>query len=242
MLVFLHHGLGSVAQWRDFPRRLAEATGCPALVYDRTGHGQSPPLTAPRSVRYHYEEAGRLHELLEGEAIADFILVGHSDGGTIALIYPSLGGVQPRGIVCEAAHVFVENCTREGIRQVLATWRDGLRHKLERYHGSKTDALFLNWSGVWLSPDFDGFNCCDLLPRVACPVLALQGSEDPYGSSLQPEAIAKYTGAAIAEIPECGHDPHQERPERTLSVMAEWIRAVTLAPAVTIKAPRTSPC
>lgn len=224
-MVFLHHGLGSVAQWRDFPRRLAQATGCPALVFDRIGHGQSPAMALPRSRRYHYEEAAALRELLESEGVSDCILVGHSDGATIALLYPAMSGAQPRAIVCEAAHVFVEECTRAGIRRTLQDWRETLRPRLMRFHGDKTDDLVLSWAGVWLSPSFDSFDISEALGRIRCPVLAVQGDSDPYGSEAQLHSLMR-AGASVQKLTECGHDPHHEQPQQTLAIMRDWIASV----------------
>lgn len=223
MLVFLHHGLGSVSQWRDFPRRLSEATGCPALVYDRRGHGRSAALGGPRDHRYLHQEAEALAELLREEDVRDFVLIGHSDGGSIALLYPSVpGAVPPRGIITEAAHVFVEDCTRRGIREVLSGWRGRLRESLMRHHGAKTDELFLNWAGVWLSPSFDSFNITPELAAIRCPVLALQGGMDEFGSEAQLRALAS-CGAEVELIPGCRHEPHHEAVETVLGSMASWI-------------------
>ncbi|HET9702216.1 MAG TPA: alpha/beta fold hydrolase, partial [Burkholderiales bacterium] len=153
-LVFLHEGLGSTGQWRDFPRALAERTGLPALLYDRQGYGGSDPLYSPRSARYLHREALEvLPEVLERCGVDDVILVGHSDGGSIALLYAAAHPQRVRGAVTEAAHVFVEEETLAGIRAAGDAWRNTqLKEKLARYHGSKTHALFHAWHDTWLAP------------------------------------------------------------------------------------------
>ncbi len=211
LLVFLHHGLGSVSLWREFPATLARTLELPALLYDRRGHGRSEPVVTPRPPDYLDREAGVLEQLLIETGTKDFILIGHSDGGTIALLYAARpDAVPPRGIVSEAAHLFVEDVTRAGIRGTVNAYGAGLREKLIRYHGSKTDRLFWDWAGLWLSPAFDDFDIRPRLNTVRCPVLALQGEQDEYGTPAQVAAIeASCSGPVRAlMIPACGHEPH----------------------------------
>lgn len=213
-----------MAQWRDFPRRLSEATGVPAFAYDRAGHGQSPELPRPRKPRYLHDEAARLAAVLDGQGIQDPILIGHSDGGSIALLYPFVTGREPRGIVTIAAHVFVEDETLAGIRAVQA---GEVRARLSRYHGEKAGALFDAWAGIWLSGEFRSFDITAELAAIRCPVLAVQGGADEFGTPAQLDAIAAHVPhARTALIPGCGHDPHLQAPEALLALttqaVAQW--------------------
>jgi pimeloyl-ACP methyl ester carboxylesterase len=228
VLVFLHHGLGAVSLWRDFPRQLSEATGLPAMVYDRRGHGRSPHAGGPPALDRHHQEAQVLKDLLEKHQITDFVLIGHSDGGTIALLYATLrGAVPPRGIITEAAHLFVEDVTRAGIRITVDQFSSNLRSRLMRHHGDKTDTLFWNWAGAWLSPQFDSWDISSELSRVRCPVWALQGADDEYGTHAQLQAISAGVAGPVETriIPACAHDPHQQAPAQTLALMQQAIRS-----------------
>ncbi len=225
-LVFLHHGLGCVSLWRDFPRKLAEATGCAALIYDRCGHGKSAPCSRPRQPDYLHHEAHTLRALLAAEDAANIILIGHSDGGTIALLYAALPGVpQPRGIITEAAHLFVEDVTRAGIRAAVDAYSAGMREKLMRHHGPNTSRLFWDWAGGWLSPRFDAFDIRAQLRSVHAPVLAIQGLDDEYGTLAQINAIEHAIGGPFQRelIPACAHEPHIQAPVPTLQAMSRAI-------------------
>ncbi|HSD59524.1 MAG TPA: alpha/beta fold hydrolase, partial [Burkholderiales bacterium] len=198
-LVFLHEGLGSIAQWRDFPEALVAGTGLPALVYDRQGHGGSDPLDLPRSAHYlHREALEELPEVLARCNLEDAILVGHSDGGSIALLYASAHPEQVRGVITEAAHVFVEEETLAGIRAAGDAWRNTqLPEKLRRYHGAKTHALFHAWYDVWLAPEFLDWNIEVCLAGIRCPLLVIQGKDDEYATEAQVEAIARQVSGPV---------------------------------------------
>ncbi|MCC6343863.1 MAG: alpha/beta hydrolase [Bryobacterales bacterium] len=227
-MIFLHHGLGCVSLWRDYPAKLAEAVGCPALVHDRKGHGRSPALTQPRTPRYLHDEAQALDHLIGKEKIRDFFLVGHSDGASIALLYAALANAtQPRAIITEAAHLFVDGITRAGIRAAVDAYGQGLRERLMRHHGEKTDTLFWNWAGSWLAPSFDAFDIREEAKRVSCPVFALQGTDDEYGSPAQIEAIRACCRGPVETrfIPGARHEPHQQAFEETLA----WMRGALLS-------------
>ncbi|WP_291424677.1 alpha/beta hydrolase [Deinococcus sp.] len=179
-LVFLHEGLGSVGQWHDFPQRLSHATGCAALVYSRAGYGQSDPVALPRPNRYlHHEGLVVLPDLLRHLGIGHHILIGHSDGGSIALI--SAGGApQPGllGVITEAAHVFNEQISYDSVQQTRVAYETtDLRNKLARYH-KDVDNAFLGWNDVWLSADFWNWNLEEYLPRIRVPLLVMQGEQD----------------------------------------------------------------
>ncbi|HEX6827803.1 MAG TPA: alpha/beta hydrolase [Burkholderiales bacterium] len=230
-LVFLHEGLGSIAQWRDFPEALVARTGLPALIYDRRGHGGSDPLDAPRTPHYLHREALEvLPEVLARCDLEDVILVGHSDGGSIALLYASVHPQRARGAITEAAHVFVEEDTLAGIRAAGEAWRNTqLPEKLARYHGARTHALFHAWHDTWLTPEFRDWNIEDCLPGIRCPLLAIQGRDDEYATEAQVEAIARQAGGPVETlvVPHCGHIPHHQAREPVLEAMTRFVRVVS---------------
>ena len=224
-LVFLHEGHGSLGLWRDFPQRLCDATGLGAFVYSRAGYGKSDPAPLPRPVRYMHDEAELLPEILAAAGVRDPILVGHSDGASIAIISAGLGH-SARALLLEAPHVFTE----EGGLQSIAKMRDlyaqtDLRARLARHHAN-VDAAFLGWNGAWLDPDFRSWNLEEFLPRISAPVLIVQGHDDEYGTVKQIEAIRRGVKGAceVVLLPECGHSPHRDQPERTLQAMAEFVK------------------
>lgn len=227
-LVFLHEGLGSIALWRDFPTRLCDRLALPGLVYDRWGHGQSEPLDRPRDLRYLHDEAEIfLPEVLAAAAIDCPVLIGHSDGGTIALLYAARFPERPPAIVTEAAHVFVEDITVAGIRAAGRAYAEtDLATRLARYHGDRTDSLFRAWHDRWLSPEFRAWNIEAELAAVTCPVLVLQGEADQYGTRAQVEAIARAVAgpAETALLPGVGHTPHQEAADRVLELIEGFLR------------------
>jgi pimeloyl-ACP methyl ester carboxylesterase len=228
-LILLHEGLGSLALWRDFPARLAEATGAAVLVYSRLGYGKSAPLTAKRSVDYMHEEALEgLPALRDALAIADPILVGHSDGASIALLHAGAGRWKVRGLILEAPHVFVEDVTVtsiEAARDAYAT--TDLRSRLARYHDD-VDGAFRGWNDIWLAPEFRAWNIENALPAITCPALVIQGADDEYGSTAQLDAIAARIGGPVETLllPDCKHSPHRDQPEATLAAMARFIAGV----------------
>lgn len=226
LLVFLHEGLGCVAMWKDFPERLCAATGCAGLVYDRLGYGQSSPQREPRSIHYLHQYAlSELPAVLERLAHGrGHIVVGHSDGGSIALIYAAGRPSGLRGVVTAAAHVFVEGMTLDGIRTAVCAHAAGKLRGLARYHGGKAGQVFASWADTWLAPPFKHWNIEYLLPAIACPLLAVQGSGDQYGSQAQLDAIERGTpGARQLLLPGCGHSPHIEQTEATVQAMAAFI-------------------
>ncbi|MGE5715409.1 MAG: alpha/beta fold hydrolase, partial [Acidobacteriota bacterium] len=240
-VVFLHEGLGSVALWRDFPDRLASATGCGALVYSRRGYGASDREPGPRSVGFMHEEAiDVLPAVLERFELSDVILFGHSDGASIAIIYAgsiapssSRGQAAPpgspalRGLVLEAPHVFVETVCVESIARIAREYETTrLPERLARYHGDNTDSMFRTWTDVWLRPEFARWNIEEYLPSIEVPLLVVQGERDEYGTLRQVEAVVRQVqGPARSVIlPDCGHSPHSERPDAVLEAAAGFIR------------------
>ncbi|NPU83997.1 MAG: alpha/beta hydrolase [Syntrophaceae bacterium] len=229
-LVFLHEGLGSIGQWRDFPETLCARTETAGFVYDRLGHGRSDPLPAPRTVRYLHEEAlDVLPAVLDALALDRPVLVGHSDGGTIALLFAAEYPNRVRGVITEAAHVFVEEETLRGIREAVELYRTtDLRERMARYHGDKVDAVFSGWADTWLSAEFRHWNVESFLPRVSCPLLVIQGADDRYGTPGQVDAIVCQAAdpAEALLLPDCGHIPHQQARDRVLEAMTRFIRSL----------------
>ena len=227
VLVFLHEALGSIELWRDFPSILSEATGCDALIYDRWGHGKSDPLDVTRTLSYVHDEALlSLPEVLEKCHIDDCILVGHSDGGSIALIFAAEFPGLARGIITEAAHVFVDHLTLEGIRHAVGLYETtDFKQKLSRYHGDNTELIFRGWCDTWLSPEFKYWNIEEYLPRIKCPVLVIQGQDDQYGTVAQVEAItAQVAGPSESLlVSRCAHIPHHQARHTVLQAMTQFI-------------------
>ncbi|MBL8227310.1 MAG: alpha/beta hydrolase [Bryobacterales bacterium] len=227
VLVFLHHGLGSIAQWRTFPAMLCAQVELPALLIDREGHGLSDPAP-PRPLRYLESEAERFAQYLAEQQLDEVILVGHSDGASIALLHAASNRApRPIGVVSMAAHLFVEDVTRAGVR-IAAANHSSLRARLRRYHGSKADALFWHWAGAWLAPSFDDWDISARMRDVQCPVLALQGADDEYGTLAQVSAIQENCTGPVTRVilPDCAHEPHLQAPAETLRVIAQWILAL----------------
>lgn len=233
-LVFLHEGLGSIAQWRDFPAALVAATGLPGLVYERWGFGGSDPLVLLRPRDYLQEEAEvALPEVLAACGIERPVLIGHSDGGSIALLFAAAFPERPAACITEAAHVFVEEVTLAGIREAAALWKTtDLRERLARHHGDQTETVFRGWTETWLRPDFRDWAMTDRLPAITCPLLVIQGEDDEYGTPAQVEAIVTGSrGPAEAFlVPDCGHSPHAQQCDAVLAAMTRFVGTVA-APA-----------
>lgn len=228
-VVFLHEGLGSIAQWRDFPAALCERTGSSGLVYNRHGYGGSDPC-GPLSTRFMHREALEvLPRVLEAFEIVRPILFGHSDGGSIALIYAGSRSAPPAAIVTEAPHVFVEDVTVARIAELRDAYRStGLRARLERHHGDNVDQLFDGWTRTWLSTDFRDWNIEEYLPNVTCPVMVIQGTDDEYGTVEQVSAIAGAVsgGAETLVLDACGHAPHIDQREKVLDATVTFLQKV----------------
>jgi pimeloyl-ACP methyl ester carboxylesterase len=227
-LVFLHEGLGSVSHWKDFPERVAAATGCAVTVYSRYGNGNSDPLTEPRAVTYMHDEALRtLPDLLAQLHIENPILVGHSDGASIALIYAGAhAGL--RGLVLLAPHVFVEDLSVASIAQAKTSFETtNLPEKLARHHRDAA-LTFWGWNNIWLHPDFRAWNIEEYLPRITCPILAIQGIDDQYGTMTQVKAIARQSGGPVGILPlaDCRHSPQRDQPEAVLAAIAGFVRQI----------------
>jgi pimeloyl-ACP methyl ester carboxylesterase len=226
-LVLLHEGLGSVGLWGDFPDKLAAATGAGVFVYSRAGYGKSSPAKIPRPVTFMHEEArGVLPLLLEAIAFRRGILVGHSDGASIAAIYAgSIQDHRVRGLVLIAPHFFTEDMGIAEIARARDAYNDGdLRDKLARWHAD-VDNAFLGWNGVWLDPDFRKWDITDELAYIRVPILLVQGEDDQYGTLAQIEAAERecYCPVEVKLLPKTRHAPHREAPEATLRMLSEFV-------------------
>ena len=233
LLVFLHEGLGSVAMWKDFPAKLCAAGGFRGLVYSRAGYGRSTP-------RPHGEHWGVDFMHIQARAVLPAFLAGvgvdiesnppwlfgHSDGGSIALIYAADYPTRVAGVIAAAPHIFVEDLTVRSIEQARDAYRAAdLRTKLARYHND-VDSAFWGWNDIWLNPDFRAWNIEALLPLIRCPVLAVQGYDDEYGTMAQIDALAKHIAhAKVLKLTECGHSAHRDQPEAVIRAAIEFIRS-----------------
>lgn len=227
-LVLLHEGLGCVGMWKDFPDRLAEATGYGVLAYSRAGYGQSDPVDLPRPLSYMHDEAiDVLPRLLDETGIRQAILVGHSDGASIALI--NAGAVKdPRviGLVLIAPHVFVEQITTDSIREAKVAYETtDLREGLARYHGDNVDMAFRGWNDAWLDPAFADWNIEEYLPDAEQAVLLIQGRDDHYGTAEQIRAIERQARGETQTVwlDDCGHSPHRDQPTATVEAIRRFV-------------------
>ena len=227
-LVFLHEGLGSVAMWRRFPARVAVATRCSAIVYSRRGYGRSEPLAEARTVRYMHDEAEHvLPEFLDRLEVERPILVGHSDGGSIALIYAATAPRPPLGVVTLAAHVLVEELSVASIAEAKEKYlTTDTRKKLARHHVD-ADSVFWSWNRIWLTPEFRQWNIEEYLSRISCPVLAIQGEDDEYGTIEQMRRIgAQVADVELVMLPESRHSAHKDRPDAVIDAVARFVERV----------------
>lgn len=228
VLVFLHEGLGSITQWREFPQRVVAATGCPALVYARYGYGNSDLLAEPRDIEFMHREAQvALPELLAALGIAAPILIGHSDGASIALIYAGSGHAL-RGMAIEAPHVFIEQHNMNGIRAARQAFEStDLPQRLAKHHRDAAKT-FYGWHDAWMSSAFQHWNIESFLPAIRCPVLAIQGEDDAYGTMAQLDAIARQVAGPceLLKLPDCGHTPHKEQPEKTFAAVTRFVHSL----------------
>jgi len=228
-LVFLHEGLGSIKLWRDFPAKVAKATGRKALVYDRYGYGASDVLREEKvGVRFMHQEAlEALPELLEATKIEKPVLIGHSDGASIALIYS--GSHEVNGLVVLAPHVFIEKFNLESIRRIRATFETtDLPQRFAKYHTDPRRTFYL-WNDAWLDPAFETWNIEEYLPGITCPVLAIQGENDEYGTMAQLDAIRRQVKGPceLLKLKDCGHSPHRDQPEKTLHAVLNFLQKIS---------------
>lgn len=233
-IVMLHEGLGCVSLWKNFPDRLAAATGQGVFVYSRRGYGRSSRYEPPWPLIYMHEEAERvLPELLDTIGFQDGILFGHSDGASIAAIYAGASGDRRlRGLVLMAPHFFTEDAGIASIAEAKTAYETtDLRERLAVHHGDNVDCAFWGWNRAWLDPGFRHWDIREFLPSIKVPVLVIQGEDDQYGTTAQ--ITAARGGCAgpvcVAHLPDCRHSPHRDQPEKTLDAAAAFISRRLLA-------------
>ena len=230
VLVFLHEGLGSLSLWRDFPAAVCERLGCRGLVYSRPAYGQSTPRAAddfwaPDFLHQQAQEV--LPALLTACGVnpvqQPIWLLGHSDGGSIALLYAAHFPNQVAGLVVIAPHIVVEQMTLDSIENARTQYLDtDLRMRLARYHRDP-DSAFWGWNAIWLNPAFRDWQIASELAAITCPVLAIQGLQDAYGSLAQIEGIARQVpGTQLLPLPDCGHNAHKDQRAAVLAAVQNF--------------------
>jgi pimeloyl-ACP methyl ester carboxylesterase len=231
LLVFLHEGLGSLSMWKDFPQRLCDAASCRGLVYSRPGYGRSTPRTAEEAwgLDFMHRQA---HEVLPALLRALHVdteteppwLFGHSDGASIALLYAARFRTQLAGAIVVAPHVMVEDLSVRSIELARQAYVDtDLRQRLARYHDDP-DSAFWGWNRIWLHPPFRDWSIEAEIAAITCPLLAVQGVDDEYGTLEQIHRITRsLPQTQLLELEGCGHSPHRDQPERLIAASAAFI-------------------
>jgi pimeloyl-ACP methyl ester carboxylesterase len=239
LIVFLHEGLGSVSMWRDFPLRLCEAVGARGLVYSRPGYGRSTPRAAEEAwdLDFMHRQA---HEVLP--AFLDAVgvdrardrpwLFGHSDGGSITLLHAARFADALAGAVVLAPHIRVEDLSVASIEKARTAYETtDLRQRLARHHDDP-DSAFYGWNRIWLHPPFRAWSIEDEVAAIRCPLLAVQGVDDEYGTLEQIHGIARRVPQTrLLELPDCGHSPHRDQPEALIAAVHGWMQDVSPDPA-----------
>jgi pimeloyl-ACP methyl ester carboxylesterase len=228
VIVFLHEGLGSVAMWRDFPAQLCEAAGARGLVYSRPGYGRSTPRTADEAWQpdfMHRQAREVLPALLRALDVERPWLFGHSDGGSIALLYAAAFPDALQGAIVLAPHILVEEISVTSIAQAREAYRStDLRARLARYHDDP-DSAFWGWNDIWLAPAFRDWSIEGELAAIRCPLLAVQGLDDEYGTLEQVRGIARRVPQTqLLELPDCGHSPHKDQPEAVIAAVTAFLQ------------------
>lgn len=231
LLVFLHEGLGSLAMWKDFPQRLCEAANCRGLVYSRPGYGKSTPRAADDAWqpdfmhRHAFEVLPAIFKALEINAeVEKPWLFGHSDGGSIALLFAAKYPMNTSGTIVLAPHILVENVSVSSIEKAkIAYQTTDLRSKLARFHDD-VDSAFWGWNDIWLNPTFRHWNLTQAIKTVTCPLLAVQGLDDEYGTLEQIHGIKRVLPATqLLELADCGHSPHRDQPDALIDACVSFI-------------------
>lgn len=229
VMVFLHEGLGSVALWKDFPDQLCKRLNLRGLVYSRPGYGKSTPRAkdAHWEVDFMHRQAWEvLPALLSSLQVTRPWLFGHSDGGSISLLYASRYAAQCAGAIVVAPHIMVEDISVTSIQLARDAYlHQGLRERLARYHDN-VDSAFFGWNDIWLSPAFRSWSIEAELDTITCPLLAVQGEDDEYGTLEQVYGIRqRLPHAVVVPIPACGHSPHRDQPEILMNAVSDFVRS-----------------
>ena len=228
LIVLLHEGLGCVNMWKSFPQNLAESTGCPVFAWSRAGYGRSSPRPPSWPLSYMEDEAERmLPGVLSSTGAKKIILLGHSDGASIATVYcGQKHDDRIAGLVLVAPHFFVEEVSVVSISRARKAWLEGdLRKRLEKYHGANVDDAFWGWNGAWLDPEFRNWNITRFLAAIQVPVLAIQGANDQYGTKAHIETLERLCPSRVEQkiLADCAHAPHLEQPDKTLAAIVGFI-------------------
>lgn len=228
ILLFLHEGLGSIALWRDFPKTLCETLGYRGLVYSRPGYGWSTPRPTNEYWQIdfmHQQAIDVLPIFLESLHVQSPVwILGHSDGGSIALLAAANKPYLVKGIIVLAPHIFVENLTISSIKEAKELYLKGdLKQKLARYH-QDVDSAFWGWNDIWLDSEFKNWDITNEISSIQCPVLAIQGFDDPYGTMAQIDGIKECVpNTTLLKIPDCGHSPHRDQPIIVIDGIKEFL-------------------
>ncbi len=232
-LIFLHEGLGCTRLWKDFPEKLSKKTGCPALVFSRFGYGKSDASPLPWKINFMHDQALKtLPEIIAQAQIKQYILIGHSDGGSIGIIFSGSPGIKKlkglKGLITEAAHVFCEKITVDCIKLAKTNYEHhNLKLKLEKYHGTNCDNAFYGWNDIWLNPKFMYWNIEKYLNKIKVPMLAIQGKDDQYGTKKQIASIKhRVNKIETHTLNHCRHSPHSDQQEIVLNLMAQFIHKI----------------
>ena len=231
MIVLLHEGLGSVSAWKDFPEHLCKVTGLSVFLYSRAGYGNSSPIELPRSVDFHSDEAVRvLPKILDAAEIERCILLGHSDGASIATIYASAKSLdnQAERLILLAPHIFAEEKCVTAVEQAIKAYEKGnLRKALRKFHGKNTECAFRGWSGVWTDLEFSCWSIEEHLPFIKIPVLAIRGEDDPYNTVSHLDGITEKVSGEVEcfNLSNCAHAPHKEQEEQVLMLIEKFLQA-----------------
>lgn len=228
VIVFLHEALGSIGQWKSFPQNVCNALGLNGIIYEREGYGSSSEFQGQRDEyylhNYAWEELPELIDVLIPKE-KKVMLIGHSDGASIALLYAAKYPQKVKAVVSMAAHVIVEEETLKGIAPAVNAFKEGKLNGLTKYHGNKTEKLFYAWADTWNLPQFRTWNLCNDITPISCPVLAIQGVMDQYGTVKQLELIKTSIVQNVVTtqlLSKCGHHPHLEVPDEVIKMILNW--------------------
>ncbi len=229
VVVFLHEGLGSVDQWKDFPGRFLEMCQMPVLLYDRLGYGKSSPRKEKRGLDYLHREEKRLSLLIRKLSLKKYLLLGHSEGGSLALIHAARQPEGLRGVVTLSANTQEEPCITPGIEKVKKEYEkpgSKLKSALQKYHGAQCDRVFYAWCDTWTAPFFQVWNIKNELKKITVPLLAVHGRNDQYTSLLQIKNIEQYVSSSKKTVllDACGHHPHFDHPDKVMEAICDFLK------------------